>query len=763
MNEFPNENDQTRTNISIVSGTMVQHYRIIEKIGAGGMGEVYLAEDTKLDRHVALKFLPVRFAADSDIRNRFMREAQAAAKLNHPNVVVIHEVGEFKGRPYFAMEHIEGLSLRDLLRQRKLDLNEIVELLIGISEGLQAAHDKRVTHRDIKPSNIVIDTYGRPKILDFGLASIQGAQQLTRTGSTMGTVQYMSPEQAEGKSVDSRSDLFSLGAVLYELIAGRAPFERDSEASTLHAIVSEIPEPLTRYRAGVSDDLQRIVTRLLERDPSRRYQTAADVRADLSRLTLSPNTAAPDTQVSEESIVVVPFENLGGDPDNEYFSDGLTEEIITDLGKIGHVRVISRKSSMHLKGTEKDVRTLGREFSVMYVLTGSVRRANDDIRINAELVEASNERQVWAERYSGTLKDIFDIQEEVARAIAGALRVKLSVSDETALEQRSVTSTRAYDLYLRARQETERWTREGLDRAHEFLTEALKLEPESSTLHAALGYNYYNYVNQGFHQQESLDKAIQCARRAIDLDPGSVDAVRLRGVICISLTGQAREGIRLLEDAIRISPSDTGAMWWLVLGYSFNGRMEKAVELAERLVQLEPFVISNLCMLAFSYYLQGQCGRAITQIEAVHRREPGSALVQFTRVQIQLYCGMVKEAFDYIPIAESKPTMGIFERLMLIQLYALQGNREKVDAIVNEEFKATARRDIQYPWHIAVSRTILGEYEEALDWLRIAVDNGFGNYRFLEELDPFLEPLRSDPRFGELVERARAEAFSNTP
>lgn len=762
MQNTEQDNDRTREFVSLEPGLQISHYKVVKRIGAGGMGEVYLAEDTKLKRHVAMKFLPHQFCADPQFKMRFLREAEATARLNHPNIVIIHDVGEFRERPYFAMEYLEGLTLRDLMQKEQLAPDRILELAVGICEGLQAAHDKQIIHRDIKPSNIVIDPYGRPKILDFGLAALHGSEQLTRTGSTMGTIKYMSPEQVEGKSITGRSDLFSLGVVLYEMMTGRTPFERDNEASTLHAILNDVPEPVARYRAGISEDLQRIITKLLARDPAHRYQTAGDVRADLSRLIAASNAICPvpKPDVSEESIVVLPFENSTADPENEYFSDGLTEEIITDLGRIGHVRVISRKSSMQLKGTDKDIRTLGREFGVRYVLTGSIRRMNENIRVNAELVEAANERQVWSDRYSGTFKDVFDIQEELSRSIVGALKVKLSVSDEIALAHRSIKNPRAYDLYLRSRQETERWTREGLDRANELLTQALKLEPESAALHATLGYNYYNYVNLGFHQDESITKANQCAEKAFQLDPESVDAIRLQGVICLSLAGKAREGVRLLEKVLAMSPQDTEAMWWVALGYGFQGRSRQGVEIAERLIQIEPFLVLNHAVLAWACYLDGDFTRALREIDTAYSREPDNALVQFSRAQIQLYNGLRKEAADYIRIAETRATIGLFDNLILAQVYAMQGNREKVESIMTEEFKTSVRRDIQYPWHIAVARTMLGDRDEALEWLAMAIDNGFANHRFLTEYDPYLKPLHNDSRFIELVDRARANAQS---
>jgi non-specific serine/threonine protein kinase len=752
------DDDKTRTHVTLTGGTMVSHYRIIEKIGAGGMGEVYLAEDTRLKRKVALKFLPSHLVSNEEIKTRFLREAQAVAKLNHPNIVTIYDVSEFNGRPFFAMEHVEGVSLRDLLQREMLDFGRVIELIIGLCDGLQAAHNKGVVHRDIKPANIVIDGYGKPKVLDFGLAAVRDTEQLTRAGSTMGTLQYMSPEQTEGKIVDARSDLFSLGVVFYELIAGRSPFARDSETATIRAIVTETPEPLARYRAGVSSDLQRVVSRLLERDPSRRYQTAADAGADLRSLNDSVSSRDSRPPVQEESIVVVPFENLGGDPENEYFSDGLTEEVITDLGKLEHVRVISRKSSMLLKGTKEEPRVLGNRFNVRYLLTGSVRRSQQNLRVNAELMETANDRQIWAERYTGTMQDVFDIQEQIARSIAATLRVKLGVSEERALAERSVKNPQVYDLLLRARHETERWSREGLDRAQELLLEALKLEPESAILYAALGYNYYNYVNLGFHQDESIARAFECVRKAFELDAESIDALRLQGIIQISLTGEGRIGLQSLERVLEISPQDTEAMLWISVAAGLRGRYGLGVKWAQRLVTLEPFVSLNYAFMSWSYYLDGDIGRALEASEAAYRKDPNNSLLQFTRVQLLLYSGRVDEAIQQASEVEKRSTLSIFDRMILIQVYAAQGRRDKVDELLTEECIASARRDLQYPWHIAVALTMLGDRDSAIEWLRIAVKNGFANYRLLEELDPYLEPLRTDPRFKEVVDLARAES-----
>jgi non-specific serine/threonine protein kinase len=422
MNNQNSDNDLTRSHTPIVAGTMISHYKIIERIGAGGMGEVYLAEDTELDRRVALKFLPQHLCPDEDYRARFRREAQAVARLNyrarfrreaqavarlnHPNIIAVYEVSEYQGRPFFAMELVEGQSLSELAASKSLGIERIIEIAIQICDGLGAAHEKNVVHRDIKPSNIIIDAYGRPKILDFGLAAIRGSDQITRTGSTLGTTQYMSPEHVENREINHLSDLFSLGVVLYELVTGRTPFGRDNEAATLKAISQENPEPLARYKSDIPQEFQRIISKLLEKDSSVRYQSAAGVISDLkpfiistgSHLITAPvkrrkrwplavgglvimaglliaglkywpgtKTEQPVAPIDERiMLAVLPFENLGADED-EYFADGITGEITSKVGVLEGLGVMARTSILQYKGTTKRISEIGAELNVDYV------------------------------------------------------------------------------------------------------------------------------------------------------------------------------------------------------------------------------------------------------------------------------------------------------------------------------------------------------------------------------------------------------------
>jgi serine/threonine protein kinase len=481
--------DETRSYIVLSKGTMVGHYRIVEKIGAGGMGEVYLADDTRLNRQVALKFLPAHLASDPDVRARFTREAQAVAKLNHPNIVTIHEVSEYNNRPFFVMEHIRGNSLHHYAHDEPLPISTIIDFAIQICQGLGEAHRHGIIHRDIKAANISVDISNRIRLLDFGLAAVQGDEKLTRSGSTLGTVSYMSPEQVAGRKIDQRSDLFSLGIVLYELLAGRTPFRRDNEGATLKAIVEDNVEPLGRYKADVPEKLQEIIFKLLEKDKELRYQSAEGVIADLKRLVYdsqpTPRPGSIGTKSSKKPIVygvaavavviviagyfyfkltsstsdtkqpvlaVMPFTNLGSDED-EYFSEGITDEIRSRLNTLEGVRILSRNSVEKYRGTDKTPEEIGWELGADYLLEGTIRWDKSSeverLRITPQLTQTSNNFQLWSQSYQRTLTQIFAVQAEIADQIANQLGVTLLKPKDYESNKLPTENLEAYNYYLR--------------------------------------------------------------------------------------------------------------------------------------------------------------------------------------------------------------------------------------------------------------------------------------------------------------------------
>ena len=551
--------DNTQSFVQLTAGTRVAHYEIISKIGAGGMGEVYLAEDSQLDYKVALKFLSVHLSQDETSRARFTREAKAAAKLDHPNIVPVHELGEFQGRPFFAMTYIEGQSLREVIKQGKLTVSGAIDLCMQICEGLNEAHTAGVVHRDIKPGNIIIDTKNKPRILDFGLATVSGEEKLTKTGSTLGTVGYMSPEQITGKDVDHRSDIFSIGVILYEMLTGRRPFEGDNDAAVARSITDETPEPVSRYKSGVSGELQQIVDKALSKDPSLRYQHADGMLSDLRRLktdTGQPATSkiglwvgaavmalaaaaalysfwpkgAPVEEDAVKMLAVLPFENLGSAED-EYFADGITDEITSRLAKLSGLGVISRTSSMQYKKTDKTLQQIGAELGVSYILEGTIlwdkTGDTDRVRIISQLIQVSDDRHLWSESYQRALTQIFALQAEIAISIANELDITLLQQERDALAAKPTKNLEAYDFYLRG---NDYWYQSGIDvdmvpikLAKKLYEQALNADPTYVPALAHLARTEIELYWHNTFDSTDLNKAWRYIQQALAIDSTSVE------------------------------------------------------------------------------------------------------------------------------------------------------------------------------------------------------------------------------------------------
>ncbi|HUV29957.1 MAG TPA: protein kinase [Acidobacteriota bacterium] len=629
------DDDKTQTHVVLTQGTQVGHYKIIEKIGAGGMGEVYLAEDTELGRKVALKFLPPHLCQEEDCRKRFKREAQAAAKLSHPNIIHVYEVSEHQGRPFFAMEHVEGRSLREFSAEKDLPIEQILELGIQICEGVHDAHEKGVTHRDIKPSNILIDSHGRAKIVDFGLASVVGSDQLTRTGSTLGTVGYMSPEQVQGKPIDHRSDLFSLGVVLYELITKQNPFKRDSEAATLKAVSDDTAHPMARYRADVPDGLQAIIDKALEKDVKTRYQHADGMLSDLMRIKRSLESgqsaisvSSPDPHLRQTwwgagalivivgvvavlltkpwstktdadrsgtvMLAVLPFENLG-DPEDEYFADGVTEEITTSLARLSGLGVISRTSAIQYKDTDKSLRQIGKELKVDYVLEGTIRwdksGANNRVRINPQLIRVADDLHLWADRYDAILMDIFAVQSTIAREVAAALDVALLQSERIGLADRPEVDPKAYDYYLRGKQyfSIARYRQDELRTAEQMHLKAIELAPAFAPPYAELGGLYTEIHWDGIDTtQIILDSAKALIDIAVGLAPESPEPYQALGWYYYHGLHDFDRALDAFSTVLQRQPNNSLAIASVAWVERRQGKWEKAVDGLLRAVQLDP-------------------------------------------------------------------------------------------------------------------------------------------------------------------------------
>jgi serine/threonine protein kinase/tetratricopeptide (TPR) repeat protein len=685
------DDDKTRTHVVLTKGTMVSHYKITGKLGAGGMGEVFLAQDTELDRTVALKFLPPHLCQDEDCRKRFKREAQAAAKLSHPNIVTIHEVGEHQTRPYFVMEHVEGRSLRDM-KGEELDLDRIVGIAIQLCDGLQMAHAAGVIHRDIKPSNIVIDSSGRPKLLDFGLATVKGGEHLTKTGSTLGTVGYMSPEQIEGKETDAKSDLFSLGVVLYELIANKSPFRRDDETATLKAILHDAPEPLARYKSDVPDDLQRIVTKLLEKDPSLRYQSASGVIPDLKKLAPSrtsgvvvekkrdwwnryvvpsalavllivlgfwyfsgreqPRGGSIDRE--RKMLAVLPFENLGSTEDDG-FADGITDAITSRIAKISGLGVIARTSVLQYKGTTKRIREIGAELGVDYILEGTILwdQSTDttQVRIIPQLIQVSDESHLWTDTYERALTGIFAVQADIATSVAENLNISLLQPERDALSSQPTNNMEAYTYYLRGvayRNEFE------IELAEQMILKSVTLDTTFAEAFAELSYlNSYQYffasTNQIRNDREQI-LAERYAQKALELDPGGLSTLKALGYYNYYVHNDDEKALKFFERGLLQEPNNAELLYARgKLHFRFS-QFEKAYDALRRASIVDPGNSTYSEFLAYNCLYSRKGDEAIAVLNSALSFNPNDLRLHRAKVQItSFYCGspvMVKEAID---------------------------------------------------------------------------------------------------------------------
>ncbi|HDT14193.1 MAG TPA: zinc-ribbon domain-containing protein [Candidatus Aminicenantes bacterium] len=728
-------------------------YKILEEIGRGGMGVVYKAEDTRLDRTVALKFLPQELTRDEEARARFIQEAKAAAALEHPNICTVYEVDEAEGRIFISMAFIQGQSLKDKLRGGPLDIEEAKAIALQVAEGLREAHEKGIVHRDIKPANIMVTDKGQAKIMDFGLAKLSWGADLTKPAMILGTAAYMSPEQAKGEPVDRRTDIWSFGATLYEMLTGERPFRKGQERALIYAVLNEDPEPMREARPEIPRALERIVLKALEKDPAKRYPNNDEMLEDLEKADRSSAPAAPK---SRKSLIVLPFENISPDPDQDYFCDGMTEEIISDLSNLKALRVISRTSAMMLKGTKKSIMTIGRELDVQYVLEGSVRRAGKNLRIAAQLIDAGTDAHLWARKFSGTLDDVFDIQEKVSQAIVNALELKLSFEEKKKIAERPIDNAVAYDFYLRAYGEIIQFSKDPLDRAIGLLHQAIEITGENAVIFAGIAFTHFQYANLGIEQDKNFRKTEEFIAKALGLDPDLAEAHFVRGCMEMSFRGNTREAIVHFQRANSLRPNDPKIMTWLSFVYDLVGKMDDAVSLLERSIEIDPMNPVNLAMRGINHLFEGRFDLALNpalKMLAV----PGSHLWTFWASLILLYNGRPDEARDFIDERVKDPGQDMLGKLCLILKHAVEDDKERMASLLTPDFVEIARKDCQYSWHLASFYSYLGDIDESLGWLENAVDRGFVNYPFLSEHDRLLASVRGEPRFKTLMERVRRE------
>jgi len=737
------------------------HYRIEERIGGGGMGVIYRAVDTRLERVVAVKFLTSRLTGNEQAKDRFLQEARAASAIDHPNICTIYEIGEAEdGELYLVMAYYEGKTLSELLRERgPLPVDEALDVVRQTLTGLARAHEAGIVHRDIKPGNLMLTPYDDVKILDFGLAKLTGRLDLTQTGFVHGTAAYMAPEQARGQRTDHRCDVWATGVVLYEMLAGRAPFRAENPAAILYAVVNEEPEPVTSFRPDVPPEVENMLAAAMQKEPDFRYQTARDFLADLEGPPpsfSSPPTLAfprPGKPAPVRSILVLPFSNVSGENDWDYFSDGLTDEVITDLSGIESLRVISRTSAMQLKGSAKDIRTIGRELSVQYILEGAIRIRGDALRLTAKLVDAGRDVNIWADKFSGELDDVLEIQEQLSRQIVGALKIKLTPGEEERLAERPIGDAHAFECYLRAKQEILQYTEEALDRALLYLDEAERIVGRNVLVLSARGQALWQYVNAGISGDRKLvERARDCARQILELEPDSPHGHRLTGLIAVS-EGNPQDAVRHLKLALAKDPNDSDTLAWLLACYAFVGHAQAAVPIADRLLRIDPLTPIYQCLPGVLWLMAGDLDRAIPPFEKAHRLEPSNPIVRLMYGQALAVAGRTEEGLELLDDLAADEAAGptLFGQIGAFLAAALRGERDKAASILGADAAAAARKDPEYSWMIAQCHALLGDAEAAIDWLGSAVEQGFINHPLLAEHDPFLDSLRGEPAFQEIL------------
>ena len=703
----------------LASGTRLGSYEILAPIGMGGMGEVYRARDTRLGREVALKVLSESLAQDSNRLAGFEREARMAAGLNHPNIVVLHSIEEANETRFITMELVDGESLDREIGSNGVAPARLLEIAIALSDALAAAHQKGIVHRDLKPANVMVTRDGRVKVLDFGLAKIaQGAAEgespqgatvaspASMTGQVVGTAPYMAPEQVRGEPVDARTDLFAVGVILYELACGRRPFAGRSFADVASAILRDSPEHLASVRSDIPQELGPIVDRCLEKDPRRRFQTALELRAELRRVQEKLKPTRAEIGSGSPSIAVLPFVNMSRDEENEYFSDGLSEELLNVLAKIPELKVTGRTSSFAFKGKKEDLRDIGQKLGVATLLEGSVRKAGNRVRITAQLIKAADGFHLWSETYDRVLDDIFAVQDDIAQSVSQALHVTLLGRPAAATK----ASAESYSLVLQANQLVWQNAKEANAKAVALYREALEKSPEDARAWAGLASAYLYAAAYGhLPMNESLPGARRAVERALALDENLAETHTAKGILLASFEFRYREGMESVRRAVALAPSASGPMVLMSFYEGILGDKQEALRLARRAQELDPLnpeVHFNRARVeAWSENLEAASEAFIKTLQL----SPGSAGAHHNLGINYLRRGMVDQAIAEIQKEESRG----YRYCGLAVAYFIAGRKKDSDEAMANLHQESEEWGIQF----AVAHAVRGERDEAFHWL----------------------------------------------
>jgi eukaryotic-like serine/threonine-protein kinase len=769
-------------------GTRLGPYEILAPIGAGGMGEVYRARDARLDREVAIKVLPERLAREPQALARFQREAKAVAALSHPNILAIHDFGEENGLTYAVTELLEGETLRHRLRTGAMGWRKTLETGIAIADGLSVAHSKGITHRDLKPENIFLTEDNRIKILDFGLARNTGlstganaeAETVTEEGVIVGTIGYMSPEQVRGARADARSDIFSFGCVMYEMIAGRRAFARETSAQTLAAILeAQVPEFAT---ADVPVELDRIITHCLQKNPRDRFQSAHDLGLALRAIPVSGTRPSPATTRKSfaraiwitlvlalllstlsvywlnrahepiDSLAVLPFGNVGGDPNNEYLSDGIAEDMINALSQLSNLRVKARTLTFRYKGPQVDPQKTGRDLNVRAVLTGRVLEREGVLNIQVDLINVKDGSQLWGHQYRRRLSDILSLQEEIVRDVSSKLGLKQTADQQKRVAKHATESTEAYQLYLKGRYCWNRRTEQMVKRAVEYFQQAIEKDPGYALAYGGLADGYAVYgVYEVEQPSKSGAKAKAAATRALEIDNTLAEPHASLGMTRMAYEWDWAGAEQEFQRAIELDPNYPTAHLWYGICLGATGRNEQAVASMKHAQQLDPLSLVIMTGLGWELYYSRRYDEAITQIRNAFEMDPNFALGHFwlgmLYEQKALYAESIAEFRKALELSSGSP-------LMLGSLghaYTSTRDWEKARQVLADLVEVSKHRYVA-PFNIALIYVGLGQKDRSLEWLQKALDDRSYWAIFLK-VDPRFDPLRSDERFTKLLGR----------
>jgi serine/threonine protein kinase/tetratricopeptide (TPR) repeat protein len=731
-------------------GKLISHYRILEQLGKGGMGEVYLAEDLKLERKVAIKFLPQHLTKDKENVERFEREAKATATLNHPNIVTIYEIAEENTQVFIVMESIDGQSLRTKIKSGFLDLYEILDITNQICDGLSEAHKADIVHRDIKPENILIDKNGRVKILDFGLAKLKGVSKLTKETSTLGTLHYMSPEQIQGQEIDHRSDIWSLGVVLYEMLTGIVPFTGDYEQAIMYTIINQEPDFESDRSKQIFRPLKAVVQKILKKNPDERYQSIATIHADLmkmkSEIDRQPRAKTESEKEDKPSLAVLPFVNMSTDPENEYFSDGLTEELINALTGLKDFRVVARTSAFAFKGKQVDIRNVGAQLGVQKVLEGSVRKSGNRIRITAQLINVEDGYHLWSEKYDRDLEDVFAIQDEIASEIAGKLKSEF-IMTSSLLDKKKQPDLEAYELYLKGRYHFNKFSSEWAKKALECFQEAVSIAPEFAPAHAALARTYIFLTNPfgTLDNQTAMPKAKSAAEKALEIDADLSEAYVSMGSIATFHEWDSAKAHHFFKKAIALNANDVNARMWYELALSLLDQdFDEALAQMKIALELDPLNILILVRTGYVYLYKYDFDTALTYYNKIIQIEPALAGGYHGLQDIYGIQGKYDLAIE---AGEKAAKLGNNEPAFIADLALYcgrSGNTTRANEILNSLLDRSRKEPIS-PFWIAVVYLGLGQMDKMFEMFDKALEKHDSNLLYL--FAPPFDPIRDDPRF----------------